>query len=55
MEIGSAERRKIMRDPGGDALDAAIAAAGAWQAWNAADHRSIARDERTCREGRIYA
>lgn len=55
IDVAPGERRKIMRDGGGDALDAVIAAAGAWQAWNVADHRAIARDEQTCREGRIYA
>jgi hypothetical protein len=55
IDIAASERRKIMRDPGGDALDAVLAAAGVWQAWNSADHVSIARDQQMCREGKIYA
>lgn len=55
VEIGAGERRKIMRDGGGDALDAVIAAAGAREAWPRVDHASVRRDRRTCREGRIYA
>ena len=52
--IEDRHRRMIMRDPGGDALDAVIAAAGAWQAWHAADHRAIARHPRYPREGYLY-
>ena len=43
-----------MRDPGGDALDAVIAAAGAFQAWHAADHPAIAKHPRYRREGYLY-
>ena len=43
-----------MRNPGGDALDAVIAALGATQAWQLADHRVIARHPRYRREGRLY-
>jgi len=48
-------RRLIMRDPGGDALDAVIAAAGAWQSFHATDHAAVARHHRYPREGRLYA
>jgi hypothetical protein len=48
-------RRKIMRDGGGDALDAVLATVGGWTAWRTADHEGIAKDRRTCREGRIFA
>jgi hypothetical protein len=44
-----------MRNAGGDALDAVLAAVGAAQAWRSADHRVIARHARYPREGRLYA
>jgi hypothetical protein len=47
-------RRRLMRDPGGDALDAVLAAAGAWHAWGAADHAAIARCPTARREGHLY-
>jgi hypothetical protein len=46
--------RVMMRNPGGDALDAVIAAVGALQAWTDCDHDSIARHPRYRREGRLY-
>ena len=52
--IGGEERRRIMRDPGVDALDAVIAAVGAAWAWRATDHRAVAGDRRACREGWLY-
>jgi hypothetical protein len=54
VEIPPQHRRAIMRNPGGDALDAVIAAAGAWQAWHASDHAAIARHPRYGREGYLY-
>ena len=47
-------RRRAMRDPGGDALDAIIAAVGAHEAFTTTDHRAVARDERFRREGYQY-
>jgi hypothetical protein len=47
-------RRVMMRNPGGDAIDAVIAAVGAARAVPAADHRAIARHPRYRREGRLY-
>jgi hypothetical protein len=52
--ISEAHRRVLMRNGGGDALDAVIAAVGAAQAWHTADHRLIARHPRYPREGRLY-
>jgi hypothetical protein len=49
-----AHRRAVMRNGGGDALDAVIAAVGGAQAWDAADHRHIARHPRYRREGRLF-
>jgi Protein of unknown function (DUF429) len=52
--ISGAHRRVIMRNGGGDALDALIAAGGAARAWHTADHGWIARHPRYPREGRLY-
>jgi hypothetical protein len=54
VEVGDRCRRLMMRNPGGDALDAVIAAVGVAQAWLAADHRHIARHPRYPREGRLF-
>jgi hypothetical protein len=48
------QRRTIMRNGGGDALDAVIAALGAAQAWREADHGQIARHPRYPHEGRLF-
>jgi hypothetical protein len=48
------QRRAIMRNGGGDALDAVVAAVGVAHAWEAADHHSIARHPRYSREGRLF-
>jgi hypothetical protein len=50
----SAHRRAIMRNGGGDALDAVIAAVGAWRAWRRTDHAAVARHPRYRLEGRVY-
>ena len=47
-------RRVMMRNGGGDAIDAVLAAVGAQGAWAAADHRTIARHPRYPREGKLY-
>jgi hypothetical protein len=54
VELDDARRRAVMRNGGGDALDAVIAAVGAAQTWAAADHRRIARHPRYSREGRLF-
>jgi hypothetical protein len=54
VEIGDAHRRVMMRNGGGDAIDAVIAALGGALAWRAADHRRIARHARYPREGKLY-
>jgi hypothetical protein len=48
------QRRVMMRDGGGDALDAVIAAVGGAQAWRAYDHVAVARHPRYRREGKLY-
>ncbi len=52
--IGDTHRLVIMRNGGGDALDAVLAAVGAAQAWRTADHAAIARHPRYPREGRLF-
>ena len=47
--------RVMMRNPGGDALDAALAALGAYLRWETLDHRAIAHHPRFSREGYVYA
>lgn len=55
VKIGERERRVMMRNPGGDALDAVIAAVGAARAVAGADHAAIARHPRYPREGHLFA
>jgi hypothetical protein len=54
VRISDRHRRVIMRNPGGDALDAVIAAVGAARAVAAADHRAVAGHARYRREGYLY-
>jgi len=52
--IDPRHRRTMMRNGGGDALDAVLAAVGAERAWREADHARIARHQRYPREGYLY-
>jgi hypothetical protein len=54
VSIDARHRRVMMRNGGGDAMDAVLAAIGAEQAWRAADHAAIARHLRYPREGYLY-
>lgn len=54
-EISPGQRRTIMRNGGGDALDAVIAAVGTWQSMKSVDHDAIRRHARYPREGHVYA
>ncbi len=54
IDIPPALQRVIARNPGGDALDAVLAAVGAWRAWNAVDHAAIANHARYPLEGYVY-
>lgn len=47
-------RRVMMRNGGGDALDAVIAGVGASLGWREADHAAIRRHPRYRREGRMF-
>ena len=54
VRLSDTDRRRVMRNPGGDALDAVIAAVGAAEAVLAADHRAIRRHPRFVREGFLF-
>jgi hypothetical protein len=54
VSMSDAQRRVIMRNGGGDALDAVIAALGALRAWSACDHLQISRHHRYPMEGHLY-
>jgi hypothetical protein len=54
VEVDERFRRVMMRNPGGDAIDAVIAAVGAARAVSAADHCAIARHPRYRHEGRLF-
>jgi hypothetical protein len=53
-ELPAAACRAMMADPGGDAIDAVVAAVGGLRSWRATDHRQVARCPRYTREGRLY-
>jgi len=55
IDIAPAFLRTIQRNPGGDALDAVLAAVGVWEAWNASDWRAIEQHPRYSREGKVFA
>ena len=52
--IDPRDRLRIMRNGGGDALDAVLAALGAARSWRETDHASVAKHRRYPREGRLY-
>lgn len=54
VETTPSHRLIMMRNPGGDALDAVVAAIGATRAWASSDHRAVARHPRYPREGHLY-
>jgi hypothetical protein len=54
VQISPGHRRVMMRNGGGDAIDAVLAAVGAEGAWRDADHASIARHPRYPREGKLF-
>ena len=53
--IGRVRRQILLRDNGGDALDAVIAAVGAALSWRETDHPAVAAHPRYRQEGRHYA
>lgn len=54
VQVDNWHRRVMMRNPGGDAIDAVIAAVGAADAVARADHRAIARHPRYRHEGHLF-
>lgn len=54
VKFGDRHRRAMMRNPGGDALDAVLAAVGAARAVAGADHAVIAKHPRYPREGYLF-
>jgi hypothetical protein len=52
--VTPSQRRTMMRNGGGDAIDAVLAGVGAAHAWRNADHETIARHPRYPLEGRLY-
>lgn len=54
VKFDDSQRRVMMRNPGGDAMDAVIAAVGALHGFREADHNAIATHDRFPREGRMY-
>ena len=54
VDFDTRARCVMMRDPGGDAIDAVLAALGAAQAFATVDHSAIARHRRYPREGHLY-
>lgn len=52
--VSAYQRRVMMKNPGGDAIDAVLAAAGSWQDYHHVDHQAVANHSRYCREGRVY-
>ena len=55
VDISQHRQRVIMRDSGGDALDAVLAGLGGWRAIHTVDHAASARDSRYRFEGRVYS
>lgn len=54
ISISESHRRVIMRNGGGDDLDAVIAALGAVRAWSTCDHKQISKHSRYPLEGHLY-
>lgn len=54
IEIPPPARKTILANPGGDALDAVIAAVGTWQRFGEVDHDALRRHPRYAREGYVY-
>lgn len=54
VQFSDHRRRVIMRDPGGDALDAVLAAVGSWHALQTQDHARLAAHARYPLEGFVF-
>jgi hypothetical protein len=47
-------RNRVIEQPGGDALDAVLAAVGAWHGYRDHDHAALHADPVYAREGFVY-
>lgn len=54
VEIDETSRRTMLNNPGGDALDAVLAAVGVWSAWKSLDVAAIAAHARYRHEGLVF-
>jgi hypothetical protein len=54
IDFDEQHRRTMLNNPGGDALDAAIAAVGTWDAYRRLDAKTIANHPRYTLEGLVY-
>ncbi len=52
--VSAYQRRVMMSDSGGDALDAVLAAVGSWNSFRSDDHEAISKHKRYPIEGRVY-
>jgi hypothetical protein len=55
IEWTPAQTRTMNANPGGDAMDAVIAAIGVWEDWKTCDASALRAHERYVREGRVFA
>ena len=54
IEIDEKQRKRMLGNAGGDALDAAIAAVGTWDAWRRFDAKAVAAHPRYSRAGLVF-
>lgn len=54
VDVTPAQRKVMLANPGGDALDSLLAAVGVFQVAMTDDHQAIAKHPRYRREGRVY-
>jgi hypothetical protein len=54
IDLEPAQIKTMLSNPGGDALDAVIAAVGVWDAWREMDHEAVRAHPRYAREGLVF-
>ncbi|MGF1633627.1 MAG: DUF429 domain-containing protein [Phycisphaerae bacterium] len=54
VNISPGQRKVMLQNPGGDAMDAVIAAVGGWAGFCRTDHPALANDDRHPREGYVF-
>lgn len=55
VSVSLGQRRVMMNDPGGDAMDAVLAGVGAFESFTSTDHRALAKSPRAVREGWVFS